>query len=144
MARDANYSDTYWSLGLAYEQKQMYGEAIASFQKAVDLSRTNDAAEGKPEVLAALGHAFAVAGKKPEAKSTIDKLTKSTDSKYVSSYGVSLIYIALGDNQSAFQWLERAYQDRDENFIHLKVDPRLDPIRGEPRFQELLRRLNLH
>jgi len=143
MPKDANYSDTYWSLGLAYEQKQMYPEAIASFQKAVDLSKTSESAEGKPEVLAALGHALALAGKKSEAKEVIDRLTKPAESKYVSSYGVSLIYIALGDKQSGFQWLERAYQERDENFIHLKVDPRLDPIRGEPRFQELLQRLNL-
>jgi Flp pilus assembly protein TadD len=121
----------------------MYSEAIASFQKAVDLSRTSEATEGKPEMMAALGHALALGGKKSEAKAAIDKLTKPADSKYVSSYGVSLIYIALGDNQNANQWLERAYQERDENFIHLKVDPRLDPIRGEPRFQELLQRLNL-
>src|SRR6185436_10019856 len=64
MPKDPNYVDTYWSLGLAYEQKRMYPEAIASFQKAVDLSKTSESAEGKPEVLAALGHALALAGKK--------------------------------------------------------------------------------
>jgi eukaryotic-like serine/threonine-protein kinase len=143
LAKDANYSDTYWSLGLAYEQKRMDAEAITAFQKAVELSKTNELAEGKPELQAALGHALALAGKKSETRSMIDKLTKPADGKYVSSYGVSLIYIALGDNQSAFQWFDRAYQERDESLIHLKVDPRLDPIRTEPRFDELLQRLNL-
>ena len=144
MPKDPNYSDTYWSLGLAYEQKRTYGEAIAAFQKAVDLSKTPEATEGKPEMLAALGHAYALAGKQADAKAMIDKLGKLAASRtYVSSYGVSLIYVALGEKDAAFQWLERAYQERDENFIHLKVDPRLDPIRSEPRFQQLRQRVNL-
>jgi serine/threonine-protein kinase len=141
---DPNYSDTYWSLGLSYEQKHMPVEAIAAFQKAIDLSKSTEVAEGKPEMLACLGHAYAMGGKQSEARTTIEKIMKvSGPSTYVSSYGVSLIYVALGDKDSAFQWLERAYQERDENFIHLKVDPRLDPIRSESRFQELLRRVNL-
>ena len=144
LPNDPNYSDTYWSLGLAYEQKRMYPEAIAAFQKALDLSKSAEVAEGKPEMLACLGHAYAIAGKQGEAKAAIEKLMQVTAGKtYVSSYGVSLIYVALGDKDSAFQWLERAYQERDENFIHLKVDPRLDPIRSDSRFQELLRRVNL-
>jgi eukaryotic-like serine/threonine-protein kinase len=144
LPNDPNYSDTYWSLGLAYEQKHMPAEAIAAFQKAIDLSRSTEVAEGKPEMLACVGHAYAIAGKQSEARATIERIMKvSGPSTYVSSYGVSLIYVALGDKDSAFQWLERAYQERDENFIHLKVDPRLDPIRSEPRFQELLRRVNL-
>jgi eukaryotic-like serine/threonine-protein kinase len=144
MPKDPNYGDTYWSLGLAYEQKRMYPEAIAAFQKAVDLSKVSEANEGKPEMLAALGHAYALGGKQSDAKAMIDKLAKLAASHtYVSSYGVSLIYVALGDKETAFQWLERAFQERDENFIHLKVDPRLDPIRSEPRFQQLLQRVNL-
>jgi serine/threonine protein kinase/Tfp pilus assembly protein PilF len=144
LPKDPNYSDTFWSLGLAYEQKRMYAEAIAAFQRAVELSRSAEVAEGKPEMLACLGHAYAVAGKPAEARATIDKLMKVTGPQtYVSSYGISLIYVALGDKDPAFQWLERAYQERDENFIHLKVDPRLDPVRSESRFQELLRRVNL-
>jgi len=143
LPKDPNYADTHWSLGLAYEQKQMYPEAIAAFQKAVELSKTGESAEGKPEMLAALGHALALAGNKNEAKAAIDKLTRPATSRYVSPYGVSLIYVALGDHGAAHQWLERAYQERDENFIHLKVDPRLDQLRSEPRFLELLLRLNL-
>ncbi|PYS75043.1 MAG: hypothetical protein DMF73_02155, partial [Acidobacteria bacterium] len=144
LPKDPNYSDTYWSLGLAYEQKRVYAEAIAAFQRAVDLSKTSEATEGKPEMLAALGHAYALGGKQADAQAMIDKLAKLAAARtYVSSYGVALIYVALTQKDAAFQWFERAFQERDENFIHLKVDPRLDPIRSEPRFQQLLQRVNL-
>ena len=144
MSRDQNYADTYWSLGLAYEQKKMYAEAVSSFQRAVDLSKTSEFAEGKPEMLALLGHAYALDGKKTEAVAILDQLKGFTATKrYVSPYAVALIYVALNERDSAFQWLEQAFSERDENFIHLKVDPRLDPIRSDPRFPDLLKRVNL-
>ena len=144
MLKDQNYADTYWSLGLAYEQKRMYSEAIASFQRAVELSKTAEFSEGKPEMLAVLGHAYALAGRKTEATAILDLLkTFTTLQRYVSPYAVALIYVALNEKDSAFQSLEQAYQERDENFIHLKVDPRLDAIRSDPRFQALLQRINL-
>jgi len=142
--RDPNYADTYWSLGLAYEQKRMYTDATTAFQRAVELSKTSEFAEGKPEMLAVLGHAYVLAGKYSEAKSILDQLKKtSTSQHYVSPYAVSLIYIALNDKDSAFQWLRQAFQERDENFVHLRVDPRLDPVRGDARFQQLLQQINL-
>lgn len=144
MLKDQNYADTYWSLGLAYEQKRMYSEAIAAFQRAVELSKTAEFSEGKPEMLAVLGHAYALAGRKTEATAILDQLKNFTTSqRYVSPYAVALIYVALNERDSAFQSLEQAYQERDENFIHLKVDPRLDAIRSDPRFQALLQRVNL-
>jgi eukaryotic-like serine/threonine-protein kinase len=142
--KDQNYGDTYWSLGLAYEQKRQYSDAINSFQRAVELSRTADFSEGKPEMLAALGHAYALAGKQTEARAILDQLKSiSASQRYVSPYGVSLIYVALNEKDAAFQSLEQAFQERDENFIHLRVDPRLDPIRSDSRFQDLLKRVNL-
>jgi eukaryotic-like serine/threonine-protein kinase len=142
--RDQNYSDTYWSLGLAYEQKRMYPEAISAFQRAVELSKSSEVVEGKPEMLAVLGHAYAMAGRPAEAKTILDQLKKASSSQqYVSPYAVSLIYVALNDKDSAFQSLSQAFQERDENLIHLRVDPRLDPIRSDPRFQQLLKQINL-
>jgi len=144
MPRDPNYADTYWSLGLAYEQKRMHGEAIAAFQRAVELSRSSEFAEGKPEMLAALAYAYAQAGKPGEARTILNQLKKtSTLEHYVSPYAVSLIYIALNDKDSAFQSLGQAFQERDENFVHLRVDPRLDPIRSDARFHQLLKQINL-
>jgi tetratricopeptide (TPR) repeat protein len=144
MPRDPNYADTYWSLGLAYEQKRMHAEAISAFQRAVELSRSSEFAEGKPEMLAALAHAYAQAGKQSEARSILNQLKQaSTSEHYVSPYAVSLIYIALNDKDSAFQSLGQAFQERDESFVHLRVDPRLDPIRSDVRFQQLLKQINL-
>jgi serine/threonine protein kinase/Tfp pilus assembly protein PilF len=142
--QDPRYPDTHWSLGLAYEQKKMYAEAIASFQKAVEYSKTADLAEGKPEMLAALGHALALAGRRTEAEKILADLTaKSASQRYVSPYSIALVYVALGDKQRAFEWLDQAYQERDESFIHLRVDPRLDALRADPQFVERLRRIHL-
>jgi len=141
--RDPNYADTYWSLGLAYEQKKMHTEAISAFQRALELSKSSEFAEGKPEMLAVLAYSYGQAGKQSEARSILDQLKKaSTAQHYVSPYAVSLIYIALNEKDSAFQSLGQAFQDRDENLIHLRVDPRLDPIRSDARFQQLLRQIN--
>ena len=142
--KDPNYADTYWSLGLAYEQKRMHAEAISAFQRAVELSRSSDFAEGKPEMLAVLAYAYAQAGKQSEARSILSELKKTSSSKhYVSPYALSLIYIALNEKDAAFQSLGQAFQERDENFIHLKVDPRLDSIRSDARFPQLLKQVNL-
>jgi len=142
--KDPNYADTYWSLGLAYEQKRMNAEAISAFHRAVELSRSSEFAEGKPEMMAALAYAYGQAGKQTEARGILDQLQKtSTSQRYVSPYAVSLIYIALNDKDAAFQSLGRAFQERDENLVHLRVDPRLDPIRSDARFQQLLKQINL-
>lgn len=144
MPRDPNYADTYWSLGLAYEQKRMHAEAISAFQRAVELSRSSEFAEGKPEMMAVLAYAYGQAGRPREARSILDQLKKaSTSQHYVSPYALSLIYVALNDKDSAFQSLGQAFQERDENFVHLRVDPRLDPIRSDARFQQLLKQINL-
>jgi len=142
--KDPTYADTYWSLGLVYEQKRMYAEAIAAFQQAIELSKTPEFSEGKPEMLAALGHANALAGKKDVAARILEQVrTITTSQRYVSPYSVALIYVALDEKDAAFDWLERGYNERDENFIHLKVDPRLDSIRSDSHFQNLLQRIHL-
>jgi tetratricopeptide (TPR) repeat protein len=144
LERDPQYADTHWSYGLVYEQKKMTAEAIASFQKAIDFSRTVEFPEGKPEMIAALGHAYAIAGKRAEAEKILDQLNDLIEQqRYVSPYSIALIYIGLDDKDRAFSWLERAYNERDEAFIHLKVDPRLDPLRSDLRFSNWLAQLKL-
>ncbi|PYS47413.1 MAG: hypothetical protein DMF68_16045 [Acidobacteria bacterium] len=144
LPQDPKYADTHWSLGLAYEGKKMYGDAITSFQNAIGLSKTAEFSEGKPEMIAALGHALAVSGKRADALKIIEQLKGLINQKsYVSPYSIALIYIALGEKDLAFEWLDRAYDERDENYIHLKVDPRLDDIRSDPRFTERLRLIRL-
>src|SRR6185295_3632882 len=87
MPRDPEYADTYWSLGLAYGQKGMHPEAVAAFQRAVELSRSSEFAGGKPEMIAALAYAYAQAGKQSQARSILNQLQKSSTSEhYVSPY----------------------------------------------------------
>ncbi len=95
-------------------------------------------------MLGALGHAYALAGQKNEAARILDQLNRiSISQRYGSPYSVALIYVALDEKDEAFAWLEKAYNERDENFIHLKVDPRLDSIRSDSRFQDWLQRIRL-
>jgi tetratricopeptide (TPR) repeat protein len=144
LERDPRYADTHWSLGLNYEGKKMYVEAIAAYQRAISLSKTAEFPEGKPEMIAALGHAFAVAGRRSEALKIIEQLQELINRQsYVSPYSIALIHTGLEERDQAFEWLDRAYRERDESFIHLKVDPRLDTLRSDPRLTERLRLINL-
>jgi serine/threonine-protein kinase len=144
LQQDPKYADTHWSLGLAYEGKRMYAEAIASYQSAISLSKTTEFPEGKPEMIAALGHAYAASGRRDEALKIIEQLkTLIAQQRYVSPYSIALIYAGLGEKDMAFEWLDRAYNERDESYIHLKVDPRLDDLRSDPRFTERLQLIKL-
>ena len=144
LEREPKYADTHWSLGLNYEGKKMYAEAISAYQRAISLSKTAEFPEGKPEMIAALGHAYAVSGRRGEAVKIIEQLQELINRQsYVSPYSIALIHAALEEDDRAFEWLDRAYSERDESFIHLKVDPRLDSLRSDPRFTERLRLINL-
>jgi tetratricopeptide (TPR) repeat protein len=144
LERDPKYADTHWSFGLNYEGKKMYTEAISAYQRAISLSKTTEFPEGKPEMIANLGHAYAVSGRRADALKILDELKELINQRsYVSPYSVALIYVGLGDKEQAFEWLDKAKNERDESYIHLKVDPRLDDLRSDPRFAERLRLINL-
>src|SRR5262249_7010448 len=132
-----NYALARFYIGLAYEQKAMLAEAISSFQKAVELSR-----ETVP-FLAGLGHAYALAGKKAEARKVLDELEELSKSRYVSPYNNAVICVALGDKDQAFSWLQKAVDERSSWAMYLRVEPRLDPLRSDPRFEPLLQKLKL-
>ena len=144
LERDPKYADTHWSLGLNFEGKKMYAEAIAAYQRAISLSKTAEFPEGKPEMIAALGHAYAVSGRRSEASKIVEQLQELINQQsYVSPYSIALVYTGLEEKDQAFEWLDRAYKERDESFLHLKVDPRLDFLRSDPRLTERLRLINL-
>src|SRR5262245_837365 len=134
---DPNFVTSYLYLGLAYEQKRMNDAAIAEFSKAVAISSDGR----RPVMEAALGHAYAVAGKRAEAQRLLDGLKRAWQGRFLSPYGVALIYVGLGDKEQAFAWLNRAYDERDNWLNYLKVEPRLDPLRSDARFTDLLRRV---
>jgi DNA-binding SARP family transcriptional activator/TolB-like protein/Tfp pilus assembly protein PilF len=131
---DPNRYRVYLWIGLIYEQKRMYDDAIAAFLKA----KTD---EVNTEVLASLGSAYALAGKRAEALSVSKELQKRSAQHYVSPYNRSLLFLSLGEKDKAFEWLERAYDERAEWMIYLSVDPRFDSLRSEPEFRDILCRI---
>lgn len=123
-------------LGLAYEAKGMHAEAIAEFQTGVKLS-------GSPLMLALLGHAYAVAGKKAEAQQVLKDLEQLQEQRYVSPYTVAAIHAGLGDQEQAFKWLDTAVETRDIWLMNLKVDPVFAKLRNERKFTDILARIRL-
>jgi TolB-like protein/tetratricopeptide (TPR) repeat protein len=133
---DPNFWWSYQMLGLAYERKKQYPEAIASLEKArlVDVN---------PSSLGYLGYVYAAAGKKVEAQKVLEELKELSKQRYVSPYNIACTYAGLNDKDSAFEWLERAYQERSSFMPLLKTETAFDNLRTDPRFKELLKRMNL-
>ena len=136
---DPNYWFHHSYLGRAYEQKGMMPEAIAEFKLALELDNQQS------ENWAGLAHAYAVSGRKDEARKMLDELLrKSSKNDYVSAYSVAVIYAGLEDKGQTFEWLERAYSDRSYYLpVYLTTDSRLDGLHSETRFKDLVRRIGL-
>jgi tetratricopeptide (TPR) repeat protein len=134
---DQNFPLAHHRLGLVYEQQGKYAEAIDEFRQVVNLL------PGKPLGIAALGHAYALSGKRAEAQKAIAQLEELSKQRFVSPAFIALIHTALGDKEQAFAWLEKAHTENDANLARLKVDPRFDPLRSDPRFTDLVRRVGL-
>ena len=126
------YGDVHWLLGVTYREKGMYEEAIREFHKMGDHFYP----------LAHLSNAYARAARVAEARETISNLKDRLPKENV-TYGIALVYTGLGERDEAFAWLENAYIVRDKGLTYLGVDPPLDPLRSDPRFQDLLRRVGL-
>jgi tetratricopeptide (TPR) repeat protein len=129
---DPNFFLARLWLAKSYEQKGMYKEAIAELQNA-------RSSEDNPAILGALGHVYAVAGNSGGAEKIVKEL-KGLSERYVAPYHIAIIYAGLQKKDEAFEWLEEAYGSRDEWLLYLKIDPRLDSIRSDPRFSDLLSR----
>jgi serine/threonine-protein kinase len=134
---DPDFFVAHWELGLAYDQKGLHEEARSEFQKARMFS------PGNAVILASLGEAYAGLGRKNDAREILHQLIQLSKQRFVSPYVIAELNASLGVEDQAFQWLEKAYAQRDNNLIFLKVDPRLRTIRSDPRFQDLLRRIGL-
>jgi tetratricopeptide (TPR) repeat protein len=94
-------------------------------------------------MVALLGHAYAAAGRSEEARTILDQLQNESKTRYVPSYPIAAIYAALGEKQEALKYLDRAREERDSWMPYIALDPRLDNLRSEPRFRELLGRMRL-
>jgi TolB-like protein/Flp pilus assembly protein TadD len=124
------------AIGMAYVQMGKHEEGIAEIKQAISFSDDT-------RNIAALGYAYAVAGKRAEARKVIVDLAGLSKRKYVSSYFIAGIYAGLGERDQTFAWLEKAYQERQTSMTLIAVDPVFDPVRSDPRFVHLVRRVGL-
>lgn len=133
---DSNFSMAHAWLGMAYSQKGRHGDAINEFHKIKDL-------ENNPQLLSWLGYVYGVAGKTDEARQVLDRLKKLSRKNYVTPMGMTLVYTGLGENDQAFKWFEKVFEEHATGPIALKVHPCFDSLRSDPRFANLLRRTRL-
>jgi len=128
----------HYFVGVGYEGLGQQLEAISEYQKAVELSH------GDTDPTAALAHAYAASGRRPDAEKILSDLLRRSKTNYVSPYMIATIYAGLDDKERAFEFLEKAYQERSSDIPYfLKADLRLDTLRSDLRFQDLLRRVGL-
>jgi TolB-like protein/DNA-binding winged helix-turn-helix (wHTH) protein/Tfp pilus assembly protein PilF len=133
---DPNSGVIHFGLGNAYELKGDYEQAITEYQTAIAISGQVSNRVGS------LGHAYGMAGRKNEAREILERL-KLSRRGYVSPYHIGLIYVALGEKDEAFAWLKKASDDHYWLTAFLKVDPRLDSLRSDVRYQDLLHSIGL-
>ncbi len=126
----------HWGIGLCYEQKGAAESAISALQKAASLS-------GSHNFQSSLAHAYAVFGRTSEARQILNAMQESARGSYVPSYFFAIIFAGTAQHDLAFEWLERAYQERSTVLAYVRLDPRLAPLRADPRFGKFLERLGL-
>ena len=141
-ARDALEMDpafplAHWVMGLGYERQGKHREAVEAFRRAIRLA-------GRwPLLLASLGHAHAISGDDAKGRRVLAALGRLAKRRYVPCYAFATIHAGLGDNEQAFYRLEQAYRERSDCLVQMRVDPRLAPLRSDPRFSDLARRVGL-
>jgi TolB-like protein/DNA-binding winged helix-turn-helix (wHTH) protein/Flp pilus assembly protein TadD len=132
---DPNFGLAHNHLAQAYLQKHMNGEAVAELQKAVQLSG------GSPTCIANLARAYVASGKRSEAEKLLSDLKKRSNPSHLLASEIAVIYVALGDTDQAIIWLNKGYEERFNPGVLLR--PGFDPLRSDPRFQDLVRRVGL-
>lgn len=133
---DPSYELPHLVAGQAYEQKGQFDHAIDELRKAVDLSH------GTPMMVSALANAYARAGNRAEAEKLLAQLNAEARTHYVSPYYFAIVYAGLGDNETAMNWLEKAWADHSNGLVFLQVEPELDSLRSDPRFVALEKKLD--
>jgi serine/threonine protein kinase/Tfp pilus assembly protein PilF len=132
---DPNFAGGHQLLGEAYLRKSMYKEGLAEIEKELAIFPNSTPA------LSQLGYGYALEGRRAEAQKVLDQLNERSKQRYVSPANRAIIYVALGEKDKAFEWLEKGYEER--SVVAIKVSQVYDPLRSDPRFTDLLRRMNL-
>ena len=135
---DSHYAPAHQTLGWVYLHTGKQNDAIREFRVALTLSGATDT-----DIQLDLGFAFAVSGKRDEARGILAEIEKLHQQGVVPSSSVGVLYGALGESDAAFAWLEKASDERDPQLTYLKAGRRFEPLRDDPRFQQLLHRVGL-
>jgi len=133
---DPNFVWAQQGMASTFREKSMHERAIAAAQRTVELS------PGAPTFVGFLGLAYAAAGHRDETQNILQQLQELSKQRYVTPYLVAQIHASLGETDEAFRWLEIGYRERAAWMVLLKIDSRFDGLRSDPRFQDLLRRMN--
>jgi TolB-like protein/tetratricopeptide (TPR) repeat protein len=136
LEHEPRFLPALFQLGRVYVQMEKYKEAIAAFERALQFSR-------QQEVLPALAHAYALAGRTEEARIILEETKSGKTGRHVASPMVARIHVGLGEFETALDWLQKGLEERSYWMVFLKVDPVYDPIRSHPRFAELLNLIGL-
>jgi len=131
------FGPAYWLLGVIQEQRRDFDEAVAAFQRALQLLPNT------PRLYGGLGRTLALAGRRRRARTILRRLEADARRRYVSPLDFAWIRLALGEEAAGFRWLAKACADRCFDLIAILVDPRFDPYRDDPRFRQLITRLGL-
>jgi TolB-like protein/Flp pilus assembly protein TadD len=133
---DSTYVEALFALGLSYEQKKMYDEAISVLNRAIKLSNA------RPIIVTALGGVYVKSGRREEAKRLLNDLKEREKEEGISTFSAALLNAALGNMEPALDDLYQAYDEHFGLLVYINVEPQLDPFRNEPRFKELLKKMN--
>jgi TolB-like protein/Tfp pilus assembly protein PilF len=134
---DPSFTPARGVLGHVYAAKGMYREALAEYEKYATLSG------GSPGSTAFVGYAHARLGQRSQAFRVLDQLGAASKQRYVPALSFATVYVGLGEKEQAFLWLEKAYDERTNSLAYLKVQSTWDPLRPDPRFADLVRRIGL-
>jgi adenylate cyclase len=124
-------------LGRTYQQKKMLAETIDEYKN------TMLAINNWPVALAAIGHVYGISGDRPAARKILDSLNSLSTKIFVTAYGIALVYDGLGEKDRAFEWLNKAFEERSNWLVWLKTDPRWSTVRSDKRFAELVNKVGL-
>ena len=122
---------------MSYEQTARHSEAILEFKETIKR------AGPIPVYSAALGHAYAIAGQRGEARRVLAELEARAQREYISPVDIAMIYSGLGEQDRAFEWLERGFAGRAYGLVFMPTDPRFDLLRSDKRYSALMRRVGL-
>jgi tetratricopeptide (TPR) repeat protein len=134
LKREPNFAAAYEWMGIAYMQQRRFAEAIGALEKASQL-------DPNPEIALFLGQVEALAGNRAEAEKLVHQIEAVAKQRYVCKYEIAQVYTSLGQKDQAFEWLKRGADEQADCMVWLKSEPWNDPLRTDPRYAELLKRV---